>query len=250
MNRGNVKDYASAERWLSQRRNKQKTYRTLYDPSQSLYLYQRGNDAIAVYARWYQQDIITYYKDGSIILNLSGYAKGSQFVRRIIGEYSPAKVVKRNFKLVIHTAFDGLTPSKIQKCRSCSGLGTKPKYCYGPGYSCTDDSCEQTALGNKLYKERTEYLEKKYGPAWYTKSDEYADALWEQYRETKHTHPLCQHKPSKAHKILNDRDPCWGCNSTGKKEYGNKQRGRVWSGDPITIDGNGNYYDDNGNQIQ
>ena len=230
MNRANVRDYDSAERWLQGARSVSKHERSLYE--RGVRLVRKSPTEISVVLKWwgYSGPAITYRSDGVTVLH-SGSAY--QSVRRIYMEYvKDLTMVIRKGKVVISLPTDGTTTSKITKCRTCKGVGTKPKECYGPGYRCFDGDCDMYAAAQELREK-----------AWRLPSgSEERTLLYEAIAKLDHKHDTCKHGYSAAHTCHNDRYDCYRCRATGKVDYGNKQRGRVWSGsEDIGIDANGNY---------
>jgi hypothetical protein len=235
MNRSGVKDYASAEAWLQGARSVFKTERTLKEPG--VRLVRINPNAIAVrITGWHGGDYIVYKSDGSIILHRPKF--GYQSIRRIYMEYVPnLKMVVRKGHLVISLPVDGTTPSKLQNCRKCSGVGTVPGNCWGPN-NCSEASCEQyqAVLEAAKVVQSIDFINDRGN--W----DKAQDAMWE--ARTQHKHPTCVHGHTRYHQTPKERAKCWNCNGVGKKEYGNKLKGRVWdSHSPIGIDANGNYFE-------
>ncbi|CAB4153316.1 hypothetical protein UFOVP621_92 [uncultured Caudovirales phage] len=237
MNRSGVKDYASAEAWLLGARSTFKTERSLYEPG--LRLVRINKETIAVRIKGWGVgigDCIVYKSDGSTIIH-KPYA-AYQSVRRVYMEYVPnLKMVVRNGNLILSLPSDGTTPSKLQNCRKCGGGGTVPGNCWGPN-SCIDENCElqQAVVAASKLLQGIDYVSNR--DAW----DEAQNVMWE--ARSQHKHAMCVHGHKQYHVTPKERNPCWNCNSTGKKEYGNKRKGRVWSENtPIGIDANGDYFE-------
>lgn len=235
MNRSGVKDYASAEAWLLGARSIFKTERTLKEPG--VRLVRINKDAIAVrITGWHGGDYIVYKSDGSIIMHKPRHPY--QSIRRIYVEYVPnLKMVIRNGHLVISLPSDGRTPSKLQNCRKCSGVGTVPGNCWGPN-NCSDKDCElqQAVMAAAKVVQSIDFINDR--DNW----DKAQEVMWE--TRSQHKHALCVHGHKQYHVTPKERKPCWNCNGAGKKEYGNKLKGRVWdSSAAIGIDANGNYFE-------
>ena len=230
MNRSRVTDYDSAERWLQGARNKLKRERSLYEGG--VRLVRTSPTEISVVLSWwgFAGKAVTYRSDGVTIIHPgSAY----QSARRIYMEYvKDLTMVIRKGHIVISLPSDGKSASKITNCRTCKGVGTKPKECYGPTPRCYDGDCEQYAATREL-------REKIWG---LTYQDPERKKLQEELEPLEHGHPTCKHGQIKAHLCVDDRYDCYRCRTTGKVDYGNKQRGRVWSGnEPIGIDADGFY---------
>jgi hypothetical protein len=235
MNRSGVKDYASAEAWLKGARSTFKTERTLGESG--IKLVRINPNAIAVrITGWHGGDYIVYKSDGSIIMHKPRFAY--QSIRRIYMEYVPnLKMVVRNGNLIISLPSDGTTPSKLQNCRKCSGVGTVPGNCWGPN-NCTDENCQmlQAVKEAENILDAINYEEDK--DAWKLARDK----VWE--IRSQHKHEICKHGHNKYHQTPKERVGCRNCTGRGKKEYGNKLKGRVWdSSAAIGIDANGNYFE-------
>jgi len=232
MNRARVRDYSSAERWLQGARTKDKNERTLYEPG--VRLVRTSPTEISVVLKWWgfsssNNRAITYRSDGVTILH---YGARYQSVRRIYMEYvNNLTMVIRKGSLIISLPTDGCTPSKIGSCRTCKGVGNFARNCPGPS-SCTDMICP-------VYAKARGYLEQAYALSF---RDASRMDLYEKARRLSHSHGTCNHGKSNQHMAYKDRYDCYRCNGTGKVDYGNKKRGRVWSnGEDIGIDADGNY---------
>lgn len=232
MNRSRVRDYASAEKWLLGARSKLKNERTLQETG--VRLVRISPTEISVVLNWWgfqgSNRAITYRSDGVTILHSRA---AYQSVRRIYMEYvKDLTMVIRKGHIVISLPSDGKSASKVTDCRTCKGVGTKPKECYGPGNRCWDDECEKYAS--------TVELRKKVWSLNYGTNER--KVLEELISTMEHKHDTCKHGYTAAHTCHNNRYDCYRCRTTGKVDYGNKQRGRVWSGsEDIGIDADGNY---------
>jgi len=232
MNRTGVRGYDTANAWLQGGRSKSKNERSLYETGVRL-IRDSPTEISVILKHWGNSrytHLVTYRSDGITVIH-PGWKW--QSIRRIITEYVPnLTMVIRKGQLVISLPTDGMTPPKISKCRTCSGIGTKPKECYGPGYRCWDDDCEQFAATKPM-------REKAWRLPWGVPERNELEQL---IRLEEHKHATCKHGSTVAHKLYNDRYDCFRCRTTGKVDYGSKQRGRVWDNrSPIGIDANGHY---------
>lgn len=210
-NKARVYDYDSAEAWLSGARSITKRDRSLYEGSW-IRLHRISRDSIAVrYTMWIRgqgyvpYDVITYRKDGVTILDANG-AIPAQGLRNTFQKYVPGiAMVQRKYRTVIVRPIDGLTPSKIQTCRSCKGAQNVPTHCYS--YSvcrvedCTDPQHRSTPT--------------KWG-------------------YTHNTHP-CAHGKHEYHIDHVNLQPCWNCKGAGQRDYGQKQTGVIWDGHRVGL---------------
>jgi len=233
MNRSNVRDYNSAAEWLLGSKDKTHRKRSLYE--YGLELRRSGAHSITVFHNsWIgSQAVVTYFQDGSCIVHGRAHGTFWQSIRRIYSEYvKDLEICIRKGKIIISLPVDGRSPSKVTKCRTCKGVGTKPKECYGPTYRCWDDECEQYISYSEV---RTKYYNLDY-------NDPLREELWKILESLEHSHPTCKHGYAQAHQLPNDRYNCYRCNTSGIVDYGNKKRGRVWDGvNNFGIDADGNY---------
>ena len=232
MNRSRVRDYYTADQWLQNAGRKDKTTRTLYE--QGLKLVRIDADTISVTASWWgfnSGPVVSYKSDGTTILHPGRYY---QSARRVYSEYVRDLVmVIRKGQVILSLPSDGMSPSKVTKCRACKGVGTFARQCYGPS-NCRDSSCEQYqayAVARAKCWEIQDWPEK-------------SAALTKVEEELAHNHyeGKCAHGRLSDHLVQDDRYECWKCQGNKTYDYGNKRKGRVWDGKTqIGIDTNGNY---------
>jgi hypothetical protein len=232
MNRAHVYNYDSAEKWLQGARAKLKNERSLYQ--YGMRLVRTNRDSIAVVMQYYGnvQTMITYKSNGDIVLHYpSNYTW--QGVRRIFNEYVEGlTMVIRKGRLIISLPVDGKTASKVQRCRSCKGVGTHPRECWGPS-NCYDQECEKVIEQEKMRQVLI-------GMGW---SDPGRDKLYEEIGKLIHGHDTCKHGETKRHTAHNDRYTCWRCHGNKTVDYGNKKQGRVWESNvsAIVLSNDGDY---------
>lgn len=221
-NRFGIYDYDTANAWLNGSKDKTKNDRSLYQDSGRVRLQRSGSYAISV--MYHGLPLVTYTTKGSVLISLPFPYRYYQGARLTLVRYAPMvrDVVIRNGKLVISTLVDGQTPSKITKCRTCKGRGKGDSTCYvAVNQQCWDESCSQ-------YQEFAKVVE--IHGYW---SDE-ANVLRHK------PHLPCEHGQTTKH-IVYDAYDCWRCRGAGKTDYGNRQQGRVWDGDMLLLDQDGNY---------
>ena len=204
-----VKDYATAAAWLKGGRKKYD--RPLY--SRGLRLQYRTGNRIAVVDRWSGTDILYYHPDDTMTIQAPTVttAWGSQYsllrsqsVRLVLAEYAGFQnLYVKNGKARILEYGHNNTPPKIQKCRSCSGLGKQKAWC--TPVTCWNDPCK--------YPDRPVLNANKY-------------RNW-------HEHS-CEHGNHKMHKIYTEND-CYRCGGAGKADYGSKPIAMMWDGSPLRI---------------
>jgi hypothetical protein len=128
----------------------------------------------------------------------------SQSVRLVLAEYAGFQnLYLKNGRAYILEYGHNNTPPKIQKCRSCNGLGKQKAWC--TPVTCWNDPCK--------YPDRPVLNANKY-------------RNW-------HEHS-CEHGNHKMHKIYTEND-CYRCGSVGKADYGSKPIAMMWDGSPLRI---------------
>jgi hypothetical protein len=203
-----VYDYDSAQTWLAGGRKKYD--RPLY--TRGLRLQYRGKD-IAVRDKWGGFDPILFHPDGTMTIQApqsttswggSWNPLRSQGVRYVIRQFAGLQdVFQRNNNYYITTANALLTPTKIQKCRTCHGSGKVDDWC-NPGY-CRANPCEEHPWAS-------------HSTGWH--------------------YALCAHGNKDSHKVPQARN-CYRCSGNGRKDYGNKPISLMWDGSPLRLkDGN------------
>jgi hypothetical protein len=214
MTRGawHVKDYDAAKAYLSG--GHKKWDRPLY--VRGLRVQSRNKD-IAIVDKWFGFEPILFHPDGTLTIQApismptawggSWNTLRSQSVRRNIKEFSGLQGVFQKAGVVYITTQDALrTPSKIQKCRTCRGLGLVDGWC-SPPYCNKAFPCDEH-------------------PEWKPKNTSY----WHQ--------GLCPHGNTDSHKTPKS-DACYYCKGVGLREYGNNLISIAWDGSPIRLkDGN------------
>jgi len=189
-------------------------------------LYVRGlrvqsrNKDIAVVDKWYQFEPILFHPDGTLTIQApqsvptawggSWNPLRSQSVRRNIRYFSGLQEVFQRQGVIYITTQDALrTPSKIQKCRGCSGTGLVDSWC-SPPYCSNPFPCED-------HPEFQEPPKNRFG-SWHVGK--------------------CQHGNSDSHSIPKSQS-CHKCKGVGLYEYGNQLISIAWDGSPIRLkDGN------------
>ncbi len=205
-----VQDYATAVTWLQSGRKK--TDRPLY--SRGLRLQYRSKGNIAVVDRWSGVDILYYHPDNTMTIQAPTVTTAwgshynlawSQSVRLVLTEYGGFQnVYKKNGRVYILEYDHKNTPPKIQKCRSCSGLGKQKVWC--TPVTCWNDPCK--------YPDRATI------------------GTPNKYRNW-HEH-ACEHGNAKMHQIYSE-DDCYRCGGAGKADYGSKPVAMMWDGSPLRI---------------
>lgn len=210
-NKARVYDYDSAAAWLSGARSYHKRDRTLNE-GRWIRLVRIDKNQIAIrYTMWVRgvgyvpYNVITYRSDGVTILDANG-GSVPQGLRNTFQKYVPGiSMVQRKYKTVVTRPIDGVTASKMQTCRKCKGKKDLPSDCYKYS-SCRDVTC---ALPEH----------KTMSTSW---GNEYG------------MHP-CEHGQFNWHLDEVNRQPCWNCNSTGQRDYGQKQTGVIWDGHRVGL---------------
>lgn len=210
-----VTDYDTAKSYMS---NGRKTWdRPMY--VRGLRLQYRGKD-IAVVDNWYKCDPILFHSDGTLTIqapqsipnNWGGTWNPlrSQGFRRNFKDFSGLQGMYQKAGQIYITTQSALrSPSKIQKCRGCHGLGLVDSWC-SPPYCNTNFPCSEH-------------------PEW--------KPLMVSHNYNWH-YGNCPHGNTDSHSVPNSRE-CYGCNGVGMREYGNKLISMVWDGSPIRLrDGN------------
>lgn len=210
-------DYYDAARWLqnSKRVVDRGVRRTMYTGYYRATLVRRSPDTIAVHLPWMTGgDVMTYYSDGTAILEVPKGANGwsplrSQGTRLLISRLAQfTNVFQKDHKIYITEQDYKLTPSKIQGCRTCSSSGKIDGHCWPDTcYSGRDHATCPTHPNEIPNRNGYHYLPCEHG------------------REQPHT--------------LYKSDKCYYCKGVGKREYGLKPISLMWDGSPIRIK-NGN----------
>jgi len=217
MTRGawHVTDYDTAKSYLSG--GHKKWDRPLY--VRGLRVQSRSKD-IAIVDKWYNFEPILFHPDGTLTIQApqsvpnnwggSWNPLRSQGVRRNFKDFSGLQGMFQKAGTIYITTQDALrTPSKIQKCRTCHGLGLvdswcSPRYCNN-SLPCEDHPEVQVTAGNN-------YASWHYGK--------------------------CPHGISDSHTVPKSQD-CYHCKGVGLREYGNNLISIAWDGSPIRLkDGN------------
>ena len=217
MTRGawHVKDYDSAKTYLSG--GHKKWDRPMY--VRGLRVQSRNKD-IAIMDKWYSFEPILFHPDGTLTIQApqsvptnwggSWNPLHSQSVRRNIREFSGLTNVFQRAGTIYITTQDALrTPSKIQKCRTCHGLGLVDSWCSPPScnnnFPCTDHPEWKPNFSSSNYN-------------WH--------------------YGKCPHGNTDSHTVPKSQD-CYHCKGVGFREYGNKLISMAWDGSPIRLkDGN------------
>lgn len=214
-NKANVYDYASAEAWIKGGRGNNIS-RTAY--IQGVRLVRQDKQTIDVQVHYWKSGvgaywlrIVTYRADGVTFIDADGTLL-YQGARSLIERFVPGLTVyQRKNRLVLRRPIDGLTPSKIQKCRVCSGRGFTYAQCWQQMRkwhwadipdSHPDKPCD--VAGCKAESQRT------------------------------FVHP-CEHGVYVTHDNLEKTYSCYRCSGSGRREYGNRATGVVWDGSRIGI---------------
>jgi hypothetical protein len=217
MTRGawHVTDYDTAKSYLSG--GHKKWDRPLY--VRGLRVQSRSKD-IAIVDKWYNFEPILFHPDGTLTIqapqaipnNWGGTWNPlrSQGVRRNFKDFSGLQgMFQKNGTVYITTQDASRTPSKIQKCRTCHGLGLVDSWC-SPSYCSNPFPCEE-------HPEFEEPAKNRYGSWHYGK---------------------CLHGNSDSHNVPKSQD-CYHCKGVGLREYGNNLISIAWDGSPIRLkDGN------------
>ena len=217
MTRGawHVKDYDSAKTYLSG--GHKKWDRPMY--VRGLRVQSRNKD-IAIMDKWYSFEPILFHPDGTLTIQApqsvptnwggSWNPLHSQSVRRNIREFSGLTNVFQRAGTIYITTQDALrTPSKIQKCRTCHGLGLIDSWC-SPQYCNNNFPCADH-------------------PEW-KPSVSHSNYNWH--------YGNCPHGNADSHTVPKAQD-CYHCKGVGLREYGNKLISMAWDGSPIRLkDGN------------
>lgn len=215
MTRGawHVTDYDTAKSYLSG--GHKKWDRPLY--VRGLRVQSRNKD-IALVDKWFGFEPILFHPDGTLTIQApvamptawggTWNPLRSQSVRRNIREFSGLQGLFQKAGVIYITTQDALrTPSKIQKCRGCSGSGLVDSWC-SPPYCNTPFPCSDH-------------------PDWNPGTNR---GYW-------HT-GKCEHNENDSHKVPKSR-ACYNCRGVGMREYGNNLISIAWDGSPIRLkDGN------------
>lgn len=180
-------------------------------------LVRTGEDDIAIVL--HSTAVVTYHRDGTMTIFGGGWNTVTTKAR--IREFSPAHPGS-NGKGGWHVGVTGqITPSKIQKCRTCKHRGTwiEPVVCWGPRhthYGSPDNWC---GGAQEVYDVP------------YAGSGDW-DAHWQSRRiqacahgwhgtRGHHTKP-CAHGSWSQHQTGTREASCYRCNGTGMQDYGSK----------------------------
>jgi hypothetical protein len=177
-----------------------------------LRLQNHGKD-IAIVDKWYGFNPVLFHPDGTLTIqappsptNWGGTWNPlrSQGVRYNIKHFGKLQGVFQKGGNIYITTQDALrTPSKVQKCRSCSGHGLVDSWC-SPPYCKNHIPCADHPQATQRY--------------WH--------------------YSACEHGQSDSHKIIKGQQ-CYRCSGTGKFDYGNKLISITWDGSPLRLkDGN------------
>lgn len=205
-----ISNYDEAKSYLAGGRKKWD--RPMY--LRGLRLQHRGKD-IAILDKWAQFDPILFHPDGTLTIQCpsqsrtswggSWFPLRSQTVRRNIRDFSGLKnVFQRDGQIYITTADAVISPSKIQKCRGCRGSGLVDSWC-SPSYCNNSFPCEDH-------------------PEWKPASG--TSQYWH--------YGKCEHGFNSSHNVPKSRE-CYGCNGSGKRDYGNKPISLLWDGSPLRL---------------
>ncbi len=205
-----ISNYDEAKSYLAGGRKKWD--RPMY--MRGLRLQNRGKD-IAVMDKWYGFDPVLFHPDGTLTIQApqsSPTAWGgtwnplrSQGVRFNIKHFGKLQeCVQRDGEIYITTQDALRTPSKVQKCRRCKGVGLVDGWC-SPPYCKNHAPCSDHPLVAK-------------------------NTYWH--------YDLCPHGKDFSHSIPSSQQ-CFRCNGSGKVDYGNKLISIAWDGSPLRLkDGN------------
>lgn len=100
------------------------------------YLVPRGADAYAV--RLHSTDIITIHRDGTFTLNTGGW--DTVITKDRLNSFGPARIYSERGTWAVWHSSDPRTPAKIQRCRSCRGVGRVRQAGYRTYYDWTSGS--------------------------------------------------------------------------------------------------------------
>ncbi len=201
-----ISNYDEAKTYLAGGRKKWD--RPMY--MRGLRLQQRGKD-IAIADKWYGFDPIIFHPDGTLTIQAprnmttrwgsTWNAVLSQGVRRNINTFSGLQnCFQRDGVVYIVERDAAITPAKIQKCRGCKGTGKVNVWCY-PDYCHNQAPC----------KDHPEWNGKGY---WH--------------------YGKCEHGNPDSHEVKAGRD-CYGCQGSGKKDYGSQYVKIAWDGSPLKL---------------
>lgn len=217
--------YAEWQTYLS--RGRKKYERTLYDRGfrvQYANKYNRYGDIQIVVPWANNHPLITIHPDDTMTLEagLVTTTWGGSWdmlraysVRFTIQRYADIEVVQRNFKFHLYELNGGLTPQKIQGCRTCKQSGKVDSWCHSP--SCWNGNI----IDNKFV------------------CPDHPNAVQHNMHTKWHSLP-CEHgiENQRGHTITKGQ-VCYYCNGTGKRDYGSKRISLLWDGSPLKVkDGN------------
>jgi hypothetical protein len=139
----------------------------------------------------------------------------SHNVRYSIWKFTAVEVKQRNYQYYIYERNAGLTPSKIQGCRTCKQSGLVDSWC-SPTY-CWDVVSNNGVISCPTHPDE-DMLKANYG---------------------RHMMP-CPHGDERGHTVKRGGQ-CHACQGTRKRDYGNKRISVPWDGSPIRVQ-EGNIY--------
>ena len=171
---------------------------------------QNHGTSIAIVDKWYGFNPVLFHPDGTLTIqapqsvptNWGGTWNPlrSQGVRYNLRHFGQLQQVFQKDGTIYITTQDALrTPSKVQKCRSCSGHGLIDSWCTPP-YCQNNTPCEEHPQATARY--------------WH--------------------YGICSHGNTDSHKLIRSQN-CYRCSGTGKRDYGNKLISMAWDGSPLRL---------------
>lgn len=225
------------------------------------------SDLLIVYilGSYHAGGFLIYRPDNSYIIPESYKNKAGQSFNRLISKFTgnTIQICMRKGNIVVVTAQDSKTDSKIKNCRTCKGVGFIEYTCTGPSSSWdimrhvedTEHSCISNECSvYKQFIDEHDIAREKYWTGMREKSSE--KIMKELSNKMKLTevsrdkniglfehpaHITCDHgytanqfqsvgwrERAKLEHLRGDTYNCYRCSGTGKVDYGHKQTGHIW----------------------
>jgi hypothetical protein len=187
--------------------------------------WQSAGGDLQIQARWAGNiPFITVHNDDSFTLQggvVNSYWGGnaynilySQGIRYRMWKYTGINVFQKDNKIRVIDEDVKFTPTKIQKCRGCSGTGLIDIWCSA-----------NTCWNGEFYNAG--------GLSVYACSD-HPDASEPKNNYSRYHLIPCEHGKTDQHTVPRGQQ-CWNCGGSGKRDYGNKPISLLWDGSPLRV---------------
>ena len=267
-----VTNYDTALKWLEGAKGQTPELtkdRSLYDWGGRIRLKKDPHsNLLIVYVQGSYQagGFLIYRPDNSYIIPETYKHRAGQSFNRLIGKFTGnvINICIRKGKIVVVTAKDGKTDSKLKNCRTCKGVGFIEYTCTGPSsswdvirkiedtqHSCISNECSVY----KQFIDESDKAREEYWDAMRIKAPEdvitalsnkmmlTAEAVNTNIALFEHpAHITCDHgytanqfqnvgwrERARLEHLRGDTYKCYRCSGTGKVDYGQKQTGHIWN---------------------